>query len=104
MFELTYQRANIIQTVTVGFFLGALVLSVGGFIVALAFLIATDQPVLTQNNVVRLISSLLSILVASVLAGIVTRLGLGLHAYWRYRRLDRHAAERLAASADENAG
>ena len=84
--DLTYARGNIVRTVAIGFTLGALVLSIG-FIVVLLGLAAFDvEPFSFKNALVRIAWMPVAFLFCGIVLGWIVRLGLGIHAYWRYRR------------------
>lgn len=85
MFELTYDRKNIVRTVAIGFFLGAMVLSIGGFLIFSVLALIDPQPGAIRDTLVYFVQTVVVTLFAGVLIGIVTRIGLGLHAYWSYK-------------------
>lgn len=86
MFELTYSRKNIVRTVAIGFVLGSLVLSTGAIVVASGFVLFGSESVTTQHVLTYLLWFPLLTLFIGILLGWTVRLGLGLHAFWHYRR------------------
>lgn len=86
MFELTYSRNNIVRTVAIGFILGALVLSTGAIVIFAGLAAFGVQPFTLKTVLAEIARSLAGLLILGIVLGWIVRLGLGLHAYWHYRR------------------
>lgn len=86
MFDLTYSRRNIVRTVAVGFVLGSLVLSVGAIVIFAGLAAFGVQPFTLTKVLAEIAWGLASLIILGIALGWIVRLGLGLHAYWRYRR------------------
>ncbi len=86
MFELTYSRKNIVRTVATGFMLGALVLSIGSIVIFVGLAAFGVRPFTLKSVLVYVAMAPVVFLFYGIVLGWVVRLGLGLHAFWSYRR------------------
>ena len=86
LFDLTYSRKDIVRTVAIGFTLGSLVLSVGIFVVVLSLAALDVEPFTLRTAIVNALWVPLLLLAVGIALGWTVRIGLGLHAWWRYRR------------------
>lgn len=83
---LTYSRKNIVRTLATGFVLGSIVLSIGGIVVILGMTAFGVAPLSLGTMVGTVSWGLVLTLAAGVFLGWIVRLGLGIHAYWEYKR------------------
>ena len=88
-FDLTYSHKNIVRTVAVGFTLGSLVLSVGYFVILFSLALLDVEPFTLRTAVVNALWAPVVLVFLGVILGWIVRIGLGLHAWWRYRRSER---------------
>ena len=86
MFELTYSRHNIVRTVAIGFVLGSLVLSTGAMSIFAGLAAFGVQPFTLTAVLAEIAGWLAGLIILGIALGWIVRLGLGLHAYWHYRR------------------
>ncbi|MGB5489409.1 MAG: hypothetical protein WBM76_01145 [Woeseiaceae bacterium] len=86
MFDLTYSRKNIVRTVATGFTLGALVLSTGSIVIIVGMAAFGVQPFALKRALLVVAMAPVVFLFYGIVLGWVVRLGLGLHAFWSYRR------------------
>ena len=86
MTELVYSRNSIVRTLATGFVFGGLVLSIGGVVILTGLALFGAQPFRLKRVLTTIALLPFVLLFYGILLGWVVRLGLGVHAYWNYRR------------------
>lgn len=86
LFDLTYSRKDIVRTVAIGFTLGSLILSIGIFVIIIGMAIFDVEPFSLRRAVINALWVPIVLLAVGIAIGWVVRIGLGLHAWWRYRK------------------